>query len=76
MSAISVRLSDEVSKRLDKLAKRTGRTKSFYVVKAIEEHLQDLEDLYIAEHRLIELRDGRSRTFTFEEVERELGLGS
>jgi RHH-type transcriptional regulator, rel operon repressor / antitoxin RelB len=74
MSAISIRLSDDLSSRLEKLAKRTGRSKSFYVVKAIEEHLQDLEDLYIAEQRLIELRAGRSRTYTTEEVERELGL--
>jgi RHH-type transcriptional regulator, rel operon repressor / antitoxin RelB len=74
MSAISVRLSDELTVRLEKLAKRTGRTKSFYVVKAIEEHLQDLEDLYISEQRLIELRAGRSRTYTLDEAERELGL--
>ncbi len=74
MSAISIRLSDELAKRLEKLAKRTGRTKSFYVTKAIEEHLQDLEDLYIAEQRLIDLRAGRSRTYTTQEVERELGL--
>jgi RHH-type rel operon transcriptional repressor/antitoxin RelB len=75
MPAISIRLSDDLSKRLQKLAKRTGRTKSFYVVKAIQEHLQDLEDIYIAEERLIALREGRSRTYTLEEVERELGLG-
>lgn len=74
MSAISIRLSDELAKRLEKLAKRTGRTKSFYVTKAIEEHLQDLEDVYIAEQRLIDLRAGRSRTYTTQEVERELGL--
>lgn len=74
MSAISIRLSDELASRLEKLAKRTGRTKSFYVTKAIEEHLHELEDLYIAEQRLIELRAGGSRTYTLEEVERELGL--
>jgi RHH-type rel operon transcriptional repressor/antitoxin RelB len=76
MPAISIRLSDDLSKRLQKLAERTGRTKSFYVVKAIQEHLQDLEDIYIAEERLIALREGRSRTHTLEEVERELGLGN
>ncbi len=74
MSSISIRLTNELSSRLEKLARRTGRTKTFYVTKAIEEHLQDLEDLYIAEQRLIELRAGRSRTYTTEEVERELGL--
>ena len=74
MSSISIRLTNELSSRLEKLAKRTGRTKTFYVTKAVEEHLQDLEDLYIAEQRLIDLRAGRSRTYTTEEVERELGL--
>lgn len=74
MSAISIRLPDEIASRLEKLAKRTGRTKSFYVLKALEEQLQEIEDLYIAEQRLIELRAGRSRTYTLEEVEHELGL--
>jgi len=74
MSSISIRLTNELSSRLEKLARRTGRTKTFYVTKAIEEHLEDLEDLYIAEQRLIELRAGRSRAYTTEEVERELGL--
>ena len=74
MPAISIRLPDELSTRLQKLAKRTGRSKTFYVTKAIEEHLEDLEDIYIAEQRLIDLREGRSRTYTAEEVERELGL--
>ena len=38
------------------------------------EHLEDLEDLYMAEQRLIEIRAGRSKTYTLEEVERELGV--
>jgi RHH-type transcriptional regulator, rel operon repressor / antitoxin RelB len=75
MPAISVRLPDNLSKRLQKLAKRTGRTKTFYVIKAVQEHLEELEDVYIAEQRLIDLREGRSRTYTLDEVEHELGLG-
>jgi RHH-type rel operon transcriptional repressor/antitoxin RelB len=74
MTAVSLRLPDEVSKRLDKLAKRTGRTKTFYMIEAISEHLDELEDLYLAEQRLTALRAGRSRTYTLEEVERDLGL--
>ncbi len=76
MSSISIRLTAETSSRLEKLAKRTGRSKTFYVTKAIEEHLQDLEDIYVAEQRLIGLRAGKSRTYTTEEVERELGLAN
>jgi len=72
--AVSLRLPDDVSKRLDKLSKRTGRTKTFYMIQAICEHIGDLEDLYLAERRLRALRAGRSRTYTLDEVERDLGL--
>jgi RHH-type rel operon transcriptional repressor/antitoxin RelB len=71
---LAVRLPVEVESRLDSLAKATGRTKTFYVREAILEHLDDIEDLYLAESRLIEIRAGRSRTYTMEEVEQRLGL--
>ena len=74
MSAVSIRLPDDVSARLQALAQITGRSKTFYMIEAICEHLDDLEDLYIAEQRLIEVRAGRSKTHTLEEVERSLGL--
>ena len=74
MSAVSVRLPDDVSARLHDLAQLTGRSKTFYIIEAIREHLDDLEDLFIAEKRLIEIRAGRSKTHTLEEVERKLGL--
>ena len=63
MSAVSVRLPDDVSTRLQDLAQLTGRSKTFYIIEAIREHLDDLEDLYIAEQRLIEIRAGRSKTY-------------
>lgn len=74
MATVSLRLPDEVADRLDKLAKLTGRSKTFYMVEAIIEHLDDLEDLCIAEQRLIDFRAGRSKTHTLEDVERSLGL--
>jgi len=51
---ITVRLGSDVEKRLDTLAKLTGRTKTYYIRRALEEKLNDLEDLYIAEQRLEE----------------------
>ncbi|HWY42087.1 MAG TPA: ribbon-helix-helix protein, CopG family [Candidatus Sulfotelmatobacter sp.] len=42
---LAIRLPQCIAKRLDKLARRTGRTKSFYVREAILEHLEDIEDL-------------------------------
>lgn len=74
MTPVSIRLPDEVSARLDDLVRRTSRSKSFYIVQAVREHLDDLEDVYLAEQRLIELRAGRSKTYSLDEVERELGL--
>lgn len=74
MASVSLRLPDEVSQRLEHLAELTGRSKTFYMVEAIREHLDDLEDLYLAEQRLIEARAGRSKTHALEEVERDLGL--
>ena len=71
---LAIRLPTDIEKRLDRLAKATGRTKTFYAREAILEHLDDLEDLYLAEQRLIDNRSERSRTYTLEEVERELGL--
>ena len=50
---LSIRLDAELDARLEKLAKTTGRTKSFYIKQAIEDHLDDLEDLYLA-RRVVE----------------------
>lgn len=71
---LAIRLPAEVENRLAALAKATGRTKSFYAREAILEHLEDLEDLYLAEQRLIANRAGKSKTHTLEEVVRSLGL--
>jgi RHH-type rel operon transcriptional repressor/antitoxin RelB len=72
--ALSIRLPSDVEDRLNNLAAQTGRTKSFYITEAICEHIDDLEDLFLAEKRLIEIRAGRSKTYSLEEVEQSLGL--
>ena len=55
---LALRLPEDIETRLDKLAKATGRTKSFYAREAILEHLADLEDLYLAEKQLAKVRSG------------------
>jgi RHH-type transcriptional regulator, rel operon repressor / antitoxin RelB len=74
MTAVSLRLPEELKMRLDRLARRTGRSKTFYMVEAISEKLEDLEDLYLAEQRTLALRAKRSKTHTIDEVEKRLGL--
>ncbi|MCL1825624.1 MAG: DUF6290 family protein [Betaproteobacteria bacterium] len=65
---LAVRLPAEVESRLEALAQTTGRTKTFYVREAILEYLDDLEDLYIAEQRLIDIRAGKTQTVPLEEI--------
>ena len=71
-----IRLSEEIEKRLTALAQATGRTKTFYAREAILEHLDDLEDIYLAEKRLEDVRAGRSVTIPLEEVMRHYDLES
>ena len=73
---LALRLPEDIESRLDKLAKATGRTKSFYAREAILEHLADLEDLYLAEKRLAKVRNGKSKTYSLSAGEQELGLAN
>jgi len=66
---LAVRLSDDIEKRLEKLAKKTGRTKSYYVRQAILEYLEDLEDYYLAEERLKSFDE--SKTIPLEEITKQ-----
>lgn len=69
---LALRLPADVESRLEELAKRTGRTKSYYAREAIIEHLAELEELYLAEAELEAIRKG-ARTYPLSDVERELG---
>lgn len=71
---LAIRLPEEIEARLDILAKRTGRSKTFYARQAILEHLDDLEDLYLAEQVVGRIRSDDERTSTLDEVEARLGL--
>jgi RHH-type rel operon transcriptional repressor/antitoxin RelB len=71
---LAIRLPAEIENRLEALSKATGRTKSFYVREAIVEHLADLEDLYLAEQRLLDIRSGKSQTVSLEDVMKRYGL--
>ena len=72
----SVRLPEEIEKRLDALAAATGRSKAFYIKEAIVEHLEDLEDGFIALKRLEDLKAGKGETVALEDVMKRYGLGS
>jgi RHH-type transcriptional regulator, rel operon repressor / antitoxin RelB len=49
---LALRLPPEIEQRLDALAKKTGRSKSYYAREAILRQLDDIEDYYLASRRL------------------------
>lgn len=69
---LSVRLPEEVEARLERLAKETGRTKSYYARAAILEKIEDMEDMYLAEHVLDRIRKGKEKLVSADEMWREL----
>lgn len=66
--SLTVRLPDEINFRLNSLAEQTGRSKSFYVRKAIEEKLEDLEDLYLGLAVLENVRAGKEEVLSSGEM--------
>jgi RHH-type rel operon transcriptional repressor/antitoxin RelB len=71
---LAIRLPEDIEMRLDRLAKRTGRTKTFYAREAVLAHIEDLEDTYLAEATLEDIRAGRSKTLPLESVMKKHGL--
>ncbi|HEX4294789.1 MAG TPA: CopG family transcriptional regulator [Rhizomicrobium sp.] len=65
-----IRISHALNVRLDNLAAKTGRKKSYYASKAIERYLEDLEDYYAAKEAL----KNSKRRYSLEEAARKLGL--
>lgn len=70
---LAVRIDADTEKRLEALAARTGRTKTFYAREAILAHLDDLEDFYLAEERMKDFRSEDAIPLT--QLKAELGLG-
>ena len=67
---LALRLPKEIEDRLDALAKKTGRTKSFYAREAIMEHLDDLEDLYY----VLQREEEGFETVSLQDVMEEHGI--
>jgi RHH-type rel operon transcriptional repressor/antitoxin RelB len=72
--ATSIRLDPAIEQRLDRLARLTGRTKAYYLRELVTDGLDDLEDVYLAEQRLIDIKSGRSETVSLETVMKRYGL--
>jgi len=66
---LAVRLDEGTERRLSELAERTGRTKSYYVREALQQHLEDLEDYYLGMRAM----EKPERIYSAQEAKSELG---
>ena len=71
---LAIRLPQSIEKRLETLARRTGRTKTYYVRAAILEYLDDLEALYLAERSLERIRNDEESTIPLSQVIKRRGV--
>ena len=71
---LAIRLPEEIEKRLESLAKKTGRTKTFYARQAILMYLENQEDIYEAELELAKVRAGKSDLVSLEQMMERYGM--
>lgn len=70
MPTLTTRIEDDLEERLEKLARETGRTKSYYARLAITQFLEDREDYFLG----LAVLERKEPTIGLEQLEKELGL--
>lgn len=70
----SFRTKPELKNRVEFLAKETRRPTSFYYNLLLEDYLEELEDIYLSEKILADIRSGKEKTVPAEEVYAKAGL--
>jgi RHH-type rel operon transcriptional repressor/antitoxin RelB len=71
---IGVRLHPDLESRLNTLTKQTHRSKSFYVQRALEEFLDQYEDVLLATSRWKSFERGESSLISLEELDIQQSL--
>lgn len=72
---LAIRLPRDIEERLNALAEKTGRTKTYYAREAILEYLDTLEDIYLAEdERYEDIQTGKSMPMPLEEAMKNYGM--
>ena len=67
---LAIRISQDIESRLQHLAQKTGRTKTYYAKEAILRFLEDMEDEYLALSRL----EKPTKRWTMDELEKGVDL--
>jgi RHH-type transcriptional regulator, rel operon repressor / antitoxin RelB len=69
---LAVRLDPDLEARLTAVARRTGRSKSYYLREALREKIEELEDIALLEEALRDPDAGKR--ISHAQMKRELGL--
>lgn len=70
----ALRIPEDLASRYERLAKSTGRTKTFYMIEALAAEIDRLEYEYGLMKKVEDFRAGRLETVTLDELEESLGL--
>lgn len=75
MSAVlSLRIDDKIYNQLDTLSKKSGINKTKFLKQALLEYMEDREDYFLAVEALEDLKAGRDKIVSWDEIKKELGL--
>lgn len=74
MKQTAVRIPEDTYRRLQEMADKTGRTATFYIREAVETHIDDLEDIYMAEQVLARRESEGAKSYSLAQLSEELGL--
>jgi RHH-type rel operon transcriptional repressor/antitoxin RelB len=67
---LAIRISHDIENRLQNLAQKTGRTKTYYAREALLRFIEDMEDEYLALSRL----ETPTKRWTLDELEQGVDL--
>lgn len=79
MAMLTLRISDELNQRIERLAIRSNRTKTFFVTKMIEQAIEDMEDQILAELAVAEYRTAKPedrKLISWDEMEARINAKS
>lgn len=71
MTTLSFEIPPELEKRLEYLAKKTGKQATYLLKEALAQHIEEMEDYYLAQETLEKVRAGTMEVRAFGEWERE-----
>ena len=73
-TVISLRVDDGIYNQLDSLSKKSGIDKAKFIKQALLEYMEDREDYFLAVEALEDLKAGRDKIVSWDEVKKELGV--